>query len=145
MQVKEKTSNKTKYSALDRRTVTLVMVVGIIIAVLVSIFIIFGQPERSIASYCKVYKEERSRLAKLPGDTYPSGVFQDELSDAGAFADAFSKLEKVAPDEIRPDVKTLQGIYKKMADDPSQAIAASLSGASAEESVKKWTVDQCTN
>lgn len=143
MQGKEKTSNKTKYSALDRRTVTLVMVVGIIIAVLVSIFIIFGQPERSVASYCKVYEEEKARLAKLPGDTYPSGVFQDELSDAGAFADAFSKLEKVAPDEIRSDVKSLQGIYKKMADDPSQAIAAGLSGAGAEDSVKKWTANHC--
>ena len=112
-------------------------------AALVSIFIIFGQPERSVASYCKVYQEEEARLAKLPGDTYPSGVFQDELSDAGAFADAFSKLEKVAPDEIRPDVKSLQGVYKKMADDPSQAIAASLSGAGAEDSVKEWTGDHC--
>jgi hypothetical protein len=143
MKAKQKTPNKTKYSALDRRIIALVMVVGIVIATSVSAFIILGQPERSVASYCKVYKEEKARLAKLPGDTYPSGVFQDKLSDAGAFADAFSKLEKVAPDEIRPDVKNLQGIYKKMADDPSQAITASLSGAGAEESVKKWTAEHC--
>ena len=101
------------------------------------------QPERSVAAYCTTFKDEKTRLSKLPGNTYPSGVFQDELSDASAFADAFGKLEKVAPNEIRPDVKTLQGIYKKMADDPSQAIAASLSGASAEQSVKKWNAEHC--
>lgn len=118
------------------------MIVGIIIA-LIAVFFFMQQPQRSVAAYCKVYTEEKARLSKLPGDTYPSGVFQDELSDASAFADAFGKLEKVAPDEVKSDVKTLQGIYRKMADDPSQAIAASLSGAGAEESVKDWTSRNC--
>jgi len=144
MQEKQKSSGKGKYSHFDKRTVTLVMAAGIVIA-FIAVFFLLQQPQRSVASYCKVYTEEKARLSKLPGDTYPSGVFQDELSDAGAFADAFGKLEKAAPDEIRPDVKNLQGIYRKMADDPSQAIAASLSGASAEESVKEWTVNHCTN
>lgn len=137
MQQKE----KLKPSVTSRRTIMIVILT--IIVAIVAVLLLLGQPERSVAAYCKVYTEEKARLAKLPGDTYPSGVFQDELSDTGAFADAFGKLEKVAPDEIKSDVKTLQSIYKKMADDPSQAVAASLSGAGAEESVKKWTETYC--
>ena len=133
---------KLKSSATNQRTIMIVIIAAIIVGI-VAIFLLLGQPERSVTAYCKVYTEEKARLAKLPGNTYPSGVFNDELSDAGEFAQAFGKLERVAPDEIKSDVKNLQGIYKKMADDPSQAIAASLSGAGAEKSVKKWTTEHC--
>lgn len=138
MQQKEKAKSPTT----NRRITALVIIAVIVVGIIAALFFL-GQPERSVTAYCKAYAEEKARLAKLPGDTYPSGVFSDELSDASEFAKAFEKLEKVAPDEIRPDVKNLKGIYKKMADDPSQAIAASLSGASVEESVKKWTDSRC--
>ena len=136
--------DKFKKQDSKKRAVTIGAVV--VIAVLV-VFLIAqtAAPGRSVASYCQVFKEEKTRLAKLPGDTWPSGVFNDALSDAGEFANSFSELEKVAPDEIRPDVATLQSIYKKIHDDPSQAIGASLSGASAESSVKKWTTDHCAD
>ncbi|MGH7196381.1 MAG: hypothetical protein ACREGJ_01285 [Candidatus Saccharimonadales bacterium] len=120
---------------------------GAVLVIAVLVVLLIAQtvaPGRSVASYCQTYKEEKARLAKLPGDTWPSGVFNDEISDAGEFAASFRKLEKVAPEEIRADVATLGALYQKIHDDPSQAIGASLSGASADESIKKWTKDHCT-
>lgn len=101
-------------------------------------------PQRSIAAYCQTHKEEKTRLAKLPGDTWPAGVFNDELSDASEIAKSVGRLEKVAPEEIRSDVATIQSIYQKIHEDPSQAIGASLSGVEAEANVKKWTSTNCT-
>ena len=125
----------------SRRNILLIVIAVIILTI--AAFVVFGRSERSVAAYCKVYQSEKTRLSALPGNTYPSGVFNDEISDASEFATAFGKLESAAPDEIRSDVKTLQGIYKKIADDPSQAIAASLSGSGAEQNVKKWTIEHC--
>lgn len=121
------------------------IIIGLILVVVFLIFAIvqFMTPHRSVTAYCKIYKEETTRLAALPGTTWPSGVFNDSLSDAGEFAKSFGKLEKVAPDEIRTDVATLKSIYQKIGDDPSQAISASLSGVSAESSVKDWTKSHC--
>jgi hypothetical protein len=130
-------------SILNNKKLTSIVVFVIITLMALVIILLIQRPERSVASYCKVYNEEKTRLSKLPGDTWPSAVFNDELSDANAFAEAFGKLEKVAPEEIRPDVKTLQSLYKKVADDPSQAIGVSLSGIGPEDSVKKWTVEHC--
>lgn len=132
---------ETKRSS-QRLIILIAAVVGIVIIVLIILFYLL-QPKPSVSAYCQVYKEEKARLAKLPGDTYASAVFNDEISDAGEFANSFSRLESVAPSDIRPDITTLRGIYKKIHDDPSQAISAGLSGLGTEKSVKGWTADQC--
>jgi len=143
----EKMDKKTDEKTPARRSKQLAVIVGVVILVVVLLVLLITQlaaPKRSITAYCQTYKEEKTRLAKLPGSTWPSGVFNDAISDAGEFATSFGRMEKVAPDEIAPDVKTLQGVYQKIHDDPSQAISASLSGTSAEASVKKWTADHCS-
>lgn len=117
----------------------------VIVAVVLAAFALLRPPERSVGAYCKVYNEEKAQLATLPGEAYPSGVFNEAISDAGAFATAFERLEQVAPPDIQPDLKTLRAIYQKIDDDPSQALAASLSAISPDENVKKWTNDHCTN
>lgn len=142
----EKMDKKTDEKTPTHRSKRLAAIVGVVILVVVLLVLLITQlaaPKRSVAAYCQTYNEEKTRLAALPGNTWPSGVFNDAISDAGEFAVSFGKLEKVAPDEIAPDVKTLQGVYQKIHDDPSQAISASLSGTSAESSVKKWTVTNC--
>lgn len=120
---------------------------SVVIIILVLVFLVaqLAAPQRSVASYCKVYKEEKIRLAKLPGNTWPSGVFNEQLSDASEFATSFGRLEKVAPKEIQPDVSTLKSVYQNIHDNPSQAISASLSAAPAEDSLKVWTDLQCKN
>lgn len=122
-----------------------IIIAAAVIAAGLLIFWLIQQnaPERSVAAYCKVYGEEKARLAKLPGDTWPAGIFNDELSDAGEIANSVAKLEKVAPDEIHSDVATIKAIYQKIDADPSQAISAALSGAEAESNVKEWTSVHC--
>jgi hypothetical protein len=122
-------------------------IIGIVIllVVLITIFILFQSvaPERSVASYCKTYKEQNAKLANTKGSSYSVSVFTHSSSDPGDFASAFSALEKVAPDDIRPDVTTLQKVFQKIKDDPTQGLGASLSGLSAESSVTNWTSGHC--
>lgn len=122
-----------------------IAIVATLLAVIVVAILLFQfmKPERSVISYCKVYKEEKGRLAKLPGDTWPSAVFNDQVGDANELAISFQRLENVAPNEIQSDVITLQKLYKKISDDPSQAVNASLSGLGAEDAVKDWTSSNC--
>lgn len=122
------------------------IIIGSSLAVLALVAIIGYRmmvPERSVSAYCKTFTSEKARLAKYPGNTYPSGVFNDSLSDAGQFATSFGRLERVAPSDIQPDVVTLKTLYQKMHDDPSSTFAASLSGIGAENSVKQWTENHC--
>lgn len=130
----------------ESRTVKRKYVVLAVTLVLVAIIFAgyIGRPSRSVTSFCDVFAQEDARLAKLPGDTWPSGVFKEDISDAGEFAESFSRLEKVAPEDIRADVATIQAIYEKIDEDPSQAIAASLSGIDAEEAVIDWIEANCS-
>jgi hypothetical protein len=57
--------------------------------------------------------------------------------------DALGKLERVAPDNIQPDVKTLKQLFEKIDKDPSQAFSASMSGLGAEDSVNKNATQHC--
>ena len=126
-----------------RLVIAIVAVLGVVIIGIIAVKIML--PERSVAAYCKVYKEENTKLMSAKGSTYAVAVFSHRSSNPGDFAAAFSKLEQVAPDEIQPDVKTLKQIFQKIDADPSQAISASLSGISAEASVKARTSGHCEN
>ncbi len=114
-----------------------------LLAIFVLVAVILLMPKRSVVAYCKVYQSESSKLANAKGDTYSVAVFSHRSSNAGDFAGAFTRLDKVAPNEIEPDVKILKSVFDKIEKDPSQALSASLSGISAESSVKKWTADHC--
>lgn len=138
----KKTEDKPQAQKQKKQAILIGAVVLIVVLLLLLLTQLMG-PKRSVAAYCQVYKEEKARLAKLPGNTWPSGVFNDAVGDAGEFAASFGKLEGVAPEEVRGDAATLKSVYQKIHDDPSQAIGASLSGSSADSSLKKWTGDHC--
>lgn len=124
-----------------RSLFTLVAVAAVVLAIL--LIVQLTSPKPSVEAYCKVYNGEKARLSKLPGDTWPSAVFDDKVGDAGEFAAAFGRLARVAPDEIKSDVVTLQKLYQKVKDDPSQAFSASLSGIGAESNVEQWGDKRC--
>ncbi len=116
----------------------------LIIAVLIVITAIqLATPKRSVAAYCKVYTQEKARISKLPGDTYPSLLFGHQLNDASQFVASLGRLEKVAPDDIRPNVATLKSLYQKLHDDPSQMVSISFAADPVDTSLKKWTSDNC--
>lgn len=121
--------------------ITVIIVFGVTIIGL--LFVTLSNSERSVENYCKVYKEEKERLTQLTGDTWPSAVFDASTNDAGEMATSFKRLSRVAPSDIEPDVTTLQKLYQKVDDDPSQALSASLSGIDSEESVQQWSESNC--
>ena len=103
----------------------------------------FIPAQRSVGAYCKVYKQENAKLATATGNTYSVAVFSHSSSNPGDFTAAFNKLDRVAPDDIEQDVKNLKKIFETIERDPSQTMAASLSGISAESTVSKWTSERC--
>jgi hypothetical protein len=110
-----------KFKSLNLKQRTIAAVSILIIAVLIALAITqLATPKRSVAAYCKVYTQEKARISKLPGDTYPSLLFDHPQNNADEFAVSLGRLEKVAPDEIRPDVATLKSLYEKLHKDPSQ-------------------------
>lgn len=137
----KKTAKLKRLDYKKRNTIGLGTLLIVIIAVLLSLQLV--KPERSVASYCKVYKEEDAKLAKSQGDTYSVAVFSHSSNNPADFANAFNKLEQVAPNGIQPDVKTLRQLFQKIDSDPSQSMGASLSGLGAESSVKDWTSQNC--
>jgi hypothetical protein len=133
-----------KYRSLNSRQ--RILAIGVATGLTVLVVLLVGRaaaPAHTVAAYCRTFQQEKARLAKVPGETYESGVFDDSLSDAGEYAASFGKLERVAPSDIQPDIRTLRSVYQKIHDNPSQALSASLSGGPAEESVKAWTKDNC--
>ena len=133
-----------KHQAHKRKRLILVAAALLLVVVLLGLLLPqLAAPKRSVAAYCQAYGEQKARLAKLPGNSWPSGVFNDALGDAGEIATSFGKLESVAPEEVKGDVTTLKSVYQKIDADPSQAISASLSGSSADTSLKAWTKENC--
>lgn len=100
-------------------------------------------PKRSVAAYCKVYTQEKARISKLPGDTYPSLLFNHQLNDASQFVTSLGRLEKVAPDDIRPNITTLKSLYQKLHDDPSQMVSISFAADPVDTSLSNWTSQHC--
>lgn len=133
------TDNKRSVKSHKRR---LLIASPILILLLV---LLFSGADHPVQSFCSVYAEEDIRLASLPGDTYPSGVFNENVSDAGEFAKSFARLEEVAPQEIESDVTSLKRIYETIHKDPAQTISAGLSGVQAEEAVVKWIDLNCSD
>lgn len=127
----------------SRKRNMIIVATLLVVAILIALLFQIVKPDRSIASYCKVYKEEAAKLDKAQGDTYSVAVFSHSSNNPADFANAFSRLEQVAPNDIQPDVKTLKQLFEKIDNDPSQSMSASLSGLGAESSVKDWTVQNC--
>lgn len=120
------------------------VIVGLVAVVVVLAITQLAQPRRSVAAYCKVYTAEKARIAKLPGDTYPSLLFDHQLSDAGEFVTSLDRLERVAPDDVRSDVRTLKSLYQKLKDDPSQMASVSLAADPVDTNLKNWTRKSCS-
>ena len=130
----------------NRRLQLGVVIFVVIVSVTILSFILI-RPERSVASYCKTYGQEKNWLAALsvPNGAYPSATFDVSVNDASRLAESLKGLDRVAPKEIEPMVKTLQQLYQKVHDDPSQDLAASISGESIDNSLMSWTSLQCGN
>lgn len=135
----KKPRNSVK-SYLNFRLLITVVAVSLAIA---AILYYSNHPNRSVSAYCKVYSEQKARLSKLPGDTYPTELFDDYLSNADEIAYSMGKLSDVAPDEIQPDVVTLKNLYEKLDKDPSQFLSISFTAKTVDKNLSEWTIAHC--
>ena len=78
------------------------------------------------------------------GDTYSTSVFSHGSNNPNDFAIAFAHLDRVAPNDIEPEVSQLITVFQTIDTDPAQTVEASLSGLAAEKSVATWTQHHCT-
>lgn len=123
-------------------------VAAVLIVVVIAGFLTFRlkSPERSVAAYCKVYKQETTVLGGKGGDTYTysTTVFPNASSNNPEdFVKAFSNLDRVAPTSIESEVKAMKDVFVTINSNPSQTMSASLSGLSAESAVTQWTQENC--
>lgn len=103
----------------------------LVIFVLVIFIILVQQPERSVASFCRVAKEQKSILT---GDV----SYEQRL-------DAYKKLEAVSPDEIQPDITTIRKGYETIIQDPSKALSAGFGMSGAENRRTDFINQNCTD
>jgi hypothetical protein len=122
------------------------ILVGIIVVALAILIFNFTRPQRSVAAYCKTYKQEKVQLGSNEDDTYLYGtsVFPNVSSnDPGYFIPAFDKLSAVAPSQIEPEVTAMRDIFVKMKKDPTDTVSLALNGLPAESTVTEWTQQHC--
>lgn len=106
----------------------------IIIAVLILIAVIIGllvamQPQRTVANFCKVAKEEKSTLV---GDVN----YEKRL-------ETYKKLETVSPDDIRPDITTIRKGYEEIVKNPSNTLNTGFGMSSAENRRTAYIETNC--
>lgn len=134
--------------ATSRKKRNILLIAGAMLGVvLVAVLITqVNQPERSVAAYCSVYRQEKARLSPMSNNSnpYPSGVFDVTVADAGQIAASLGRLDRVAPTEVEPEISSLQKLYQDIRDNPSHAIMNSLNGGSLDDSLKMWTQQHCT-
>lgn len=130
---------------LKERNIVALVGAALVVFIIVMLATQLNQPERSVASYCSVYKQEKARLSPMSNSSnpYPSGVFNVTVVDAAQIATSLGKLDRVAPTEIEPAVSSLQKLYQDIHDNPSHAMTNALNGGSLDDSLKAWTQEHC--
>ena len=109
----------------------LVIGVLVIIAVVVIAFLSM-QPERSVANFCSVAKEQKSVL--ITGN-----------EDYKKRLEAYKKLEAVSPDEIRSDITTIRKGYESIVANPSNTVSAGLGMSAAENRRTDYITKNCSD
>jgi hypothetical protein len=130
---------------------------GVAITLVMVIFHPFGS-QRSVEAYCKTFygygKEIRDRGMAANRSQDPVRMLQTLASTPRDLYALFDRLQKVAPDEIEPDVATLRDAFKRQADSLGsdaghpfaglfQGLMMGLATAPAEQRVDDWTKRNC--
>jgi len=114
-----------------KRSIIIALIVIAAFVFLTVTYTIITQPERSVASFCKVAKENKSALL-------PNANNEQRLS-------AYTKLEVVSPDEIRPDITAIKKGYESAVKDPANAFTTGLGIAASEGRRTEYLNKHCTD
>lgn len=117
-----------------------------------------GSSERSVAAYCSTFYGDGGQMHARWQRQAASGDLSQALAMTftapGELASFFGRLDKVAPDEVEPDVRTLHDNMQELADglgstagDPVQGLfksfALSVGSKAAENHVNAYTLAHC--
>ena len=120
-------SNKQSQYLKKQNILIIVCVLAIVLLSIVTF--LFTQPERSVASFCRVAKEQKVALT--------SNVSYDKQ------VEAYKKLEAVSPDDIRSDITAIRKAYEQIVQNPSNTISAGLGVAGAENRRTDYITKNC--
>ena len=104
--------------SLSKKRILVVIIAALLLVAVIGLFLAM-QPQRSVASFCKVAKDEKSALV---GNVN----YEKRL-------ESYKKLEAVSPEDIRPDITTIRKGYEEIVKSPSNTLSTGL-GMSAAES-----------
>lgn len=110
--------NKTISSILSKKRNLVIIVTVVLIIVIIAGLFMAMQPQRTVANFCKVAKEEKSTLV---GDVN----YEKRL-------ETYKKLEAVSPDDIRPDITTIRKGYEEIVKNSSNTLSTGLGMSGAE-------------
>jgi uncharacterized membrane protein YbaN (DUF454 family) len=114
---------------LTKRNIIALAVAGLILVVVIIAAFLLMQPERSVASFCRVAKEQKVALT--------SNVSYDKQ------VEAYKKLEAVSPDDIRSDITAIRKAYEQIVQNPSNTISAGLGVSGAENRRTDYIAKNC--
>ena len=100
-----------------------------LIACMIVALTLLTQPERSVANFCKVAKEEKS--------SFKSNTAYEKLLVS------FKKIDQVAPEEIHPDTSLIVKGYESIASDPSEALSTELGISNSQMRVSSYITANC--
>lgn len=124
-----KSQNKNPH--LTKRKILLILGGVVTLVCIVILFITLTQPERSVANFCEVAKEEK--------DSFKANTNYDRLLSS------FVRLDTVAPDEIRSDTSLIVKGYESVVSDPSKSVLSELGISSSQIRVNDFIVKNCTD
>lgn len=111
----------------------LLLGIGFIIILICTIAVLISitQPQRTVANFCRVAKEEK---AVLTGDVN----YEQRL-------ESYKKLEAVSPDGIRPDITTIRKGYEDILSNPSGTLSTGIGMSGAENRRTAYITKNCPN
>lgn len=110
--------NKSPKSILSKTRNLVIVVTAVIVIVIIAGLFMAMQPQRTVANFCKVAKEEKPILV---GDVN----YEKRL-------EAYKKIEAVSPDDIRPDITTIRKGYEEIVKNPSNTLNTGFGMSGAE-------------
>ena len=121
--------NHLKNSTLLSKKRTLIVVIAVLLVVAIVGLFIMMQPQRTVANFCRVAKDEKPTLV---GDVN----YEKRL-------EAYKKIESVSPDDIRPDISTIRKGYEEIVKSPSNTISTGLGMSGAENRRDAYIRSNC--
>lgn len=129
--MENKLIKKENLKLLSKKKLAIATIAILVLAVIIVGIFMAMQPQRTVANFCSVAKEEKSVLT---GDVN----YQQRLN-------AYRKLEAVSPNDIQPDITAIRKGYEDIVNNPSDTLSVGLGIAGSENRRTAYVTANCPN